>query len=117
MEIEECKRAYELMTIGMIEKSPEKLRLAMSEDARLIHMTGKVETREEYIKDILDNTLNYYDYEIINFTQDEVVIRLLAKVYGGAKSWWPLKMKTIYKKENNVIKIQECRVGIANGIR
>ena len=110
MKLEECKRAYELMTNGMIEKDENKLRLSMSKDSHLIHMTGKVETREEYIKDILNGTLNYYDYEILSFDENFCVIRLLAKVYSGSKSWWTLKMNTEYALEDDVVKIKTCKV-------
>ena len=112
MDKEECLKAYELMTIGMIEKDRHKLEESMSIDSRLIHMTGKSEAREEYINDILDGTLNYYDYEILQFDVDEVIIRLLAKVYGGSKSWWTLHMDTQYVLEDGLVKIKECRVRI-----
>ena len=113
MNREDCLKAYELMTIGMIEKDPDKLRESMSKDACLIHMTGKAETREEYIKDILDETLNYYDYEIISFSETDATIKLLAKVYGGAKSWWTLHMLTEYIIEDNKVKVKECKVRMA----
>ena len=98
------------MCEGMIQKNPEKLRLAMSHDAHLVHMTGKVETREEYIEDILDGTLNYYDYKIMRFSEDEALVQLLAKVYGGAKSWWTLRMDTVYAMENGLTKIKQSKV-------
>lgn len=109
MNIEACLKAFELITIGMIEKNKEKLIKPMSKDSCLIHMTGKIESRDEFIKDILDEILNYYDYEILSFSEGEVTIRLLAKVYGGSKSWWTLKMKTEYVLEDNLIKINLCK--------
>ncbi|MCH5180284.1 MAG: hypothetical protein J1F32_03655 [Erysipelotrichales bacterium] len=113
---EECYKAFELMTIGMIEKNEEKLIQSMSIDSHLHHMTGLVETREEYIRDILNETLNYYDYEIISFDfhYDEaiVMIRLLAKVYGGLKSWWKLKMNIKFVEEDGMTKVQNCKVHI-----
>ena len=112
MNKEDCLKAFELMTIGMIEKDAFKLKKSMSRNAHLIHMTGKIQTREEYINDILDNTLNYYDYKIISFNENEAIIKLLAKVYGGTKNWWTLHMKTIYIEEYGKIKIKECKVGI-----
>ena len=112
MNKEDCLKVFELMTIGMIEKDSSKLKESMSINAHLIHMTGKIQTREEYINDILDNTLNYYDYEILSFTENEAIIKLLAKVYGGTKNWWTLHMKTIYTEEDGKIKIKECRVGM-----
>ena len=94
----------------MIEKDSDKLRASISEDGHLIHMTGLDENREQYIKDILDGTLNYYDYQIIDFDINKATIRLFAKVYGGSKSWWTLVMHTKYAKENGLIKIKECIV-------
>lgn len=108
----DCLKTYELMIMGMIEKNSSKLKESMSKNAHLIHMTGKVETRDEYINDILDGTLNYYDYEILSFTESDVFIRLLAKVYDGDKRWWMLHMKTIYLEEDGKIKIKECKVGM-----
>ena len=102
--------AYELMIIGMIEKDTNKLKESMSKDSYLIHMTGKAESREEYIKDILDGTLNYYKYKILSFNEKEVDINLFAQVYGGSKSWWRLHMDTIYCLEEEKIKIKECKV-------
>ena len=110
MQEKDCLNAYKLMTIGMIEKDKEKLIQSMSKDSALIHMTGMSETRDEYIKDILDGTLNYYDYEIISFDVHEVTIRLQAKVYGGTKSWWTLKMATEYVIEDGLVKIKTCKV-------
>ena len=113
---EECYKAFELMTIGMIEKSKEKLIQSMSIDSHLHHMTGLVETREEYIKDILNGTLNYYDFEILSFdfynNEAIVTIRLLAKVYSGSKSWWKLKMNTKFVEEGGIVKVQDCKVHI-----
>lgn len=104
------KDTFILMIEGMIEKSKDKLINAMSNDSKLYHMTGRCESRSEYIDDILDGTLNYYDYELIGFNEDVAVVKLLAKVYGGSKSWWTLKMNIKYDEHN---KILECKAGLA----
>ena len=98
---------------GMIDKDASLLIESMSKDASLYHMTGYKETREEYIRDILNGTLNYYDYKIISFNENEAVIKLLAKVYGGSKSWWTLRMSTVYVNEEGTIKIKESKVRMA----
>ena len=110
MNKEECLKSFTLMCEGMIEKDCNKLEKSMCQSARLIHMTGLVESREEYIKDILNGTLNYYDYQIIDFDIDRARIRLLARVYGGNKSWWNLTMYTSYQDENGLLKIKESKV-------
>ena len=90
--------AFIKMCEGMIKKDRNLLEESMSDKAILIHMTGKRETREEYILDILDGTLNYYDYEIIEFNDNSAIIKLLARVYGGSKSWWRLRMNIKYEE-------------------
>ena len=113
MDNREYLKIFELMVQGMIEKDRVKLEKSMSKNARLYHMTGRCETREEYICNILDGTLNYYDYEIISFNKNNSVIKLLAKVYGGAKTWWTLSMQTTFIFEDENLKILECRVDMA----
>ncbi len=101
---------FVLFITGMIEKNKDKLNDSMSSNAYLYHMTGLKESKEEYIRDILNGTLNYYDYEIIKFDIEKVIIRLLAKVYNSNKSWWTLTIYTKYIEENNKIKLLESKV-------
>lgn len=112
MKKEDYLKTFELMTLGMIEKNRDKLEKSLSKDSKLIHMTGKSESREEYIVDILNGTLNYYDYKIISFNISEAVVQLKAKVYGSSISWWTLKMNIEYIIENDLIKIKKCKVGL-----
>lgn len=117
MNREDCYKAYELMTIGMIEKNPDKLRDSMCEDAILGHMTGREESREEYIQDILNGTLNYYDYRIEKFEFNKgfanIYIKLQAKVYNSFVSWWDLAMKASFKEEDGKVKVKKCEVRMA----
>ena len=94
----------------MIDKDRALLEEALSKDAFLYHMTGLRQTREEYIRDILDGTLNYYDVQILSYEEKQATVRLLAKVYGGAKSWWTLRMSLTYVLEDGAIKIKESNV-------
>ena len=102
-----------LLLEGMANKDRAMLEEAILKNALLFHMTGRSETREEYIQDILDGTLNYYDYRIIGSSENEVKVRLLAKVYGGNKSWWTLAMSIKYTVEDNLTKIKENKVRMA----
>lgn len=95
---------------GMVKKDRYLLEEAMSEDAYLYHLTGQRESREQYIKDIEDGILNYYDYKIIDFKGTEAAIKLLAKVYNSALSWWTLKMSISFKEVNGIKRIKECKV-------
>ena len=58
------------------------------------------------------NTLNYYDYEIVEFSMNKAVVKLCAKVYGGGKSWWRLAMTNSYADEGGTVKIKESRVSL-----
>ena len=110
MDQEQHLSCFRKLLQGMIEKDRALLEEALSKDAFLYHMTGLRETREEYIHDILVGTLNYYDYQILSFEKEQARVRLLAKVYGGSKSWWTLRMSLSYVYEDEILKIKESRV-------
>lgn len=113
MNKEECLKIYILLLEGMVEKSQSKLEEALSKYAHLYHISGQCENREEYIKDILNGVLNYYDYQIISYSDKEFVVKLLAKVYSGSKSWWKLKMTSEFVFEDHKYKIISSKVTIA----
>ena len=51
---------YEEMYIAMITKDKDKLELLHDNGFVLVHMTGMKQTKEEYIKAIVNGVLNYY---------------------------------------------------------
>jgi len=81
---------------AMIDKDAEKLNELMDDDYTLTHMSGKVQTKQEYIDDIINGVLNYYHSTIIEpeinildekharFDSD---VELDAKVYGIKGTW------------------------------
>ena len=94
---------------AMIEKDPDKLNEIMNDNYTLTHMSGKTQTKQEYIDEIMDGTLNYYKSTINNPTisitdDDKAVIKadvtLDAKVYG-MKGTWTLHSKQTMEKINN----------------
>ncbi len=44
---------------AMIEKDSEKLNELMQDNYTLTHMSGKTQTKEEYIDEIMDGQVNY----------------------------------------------------------
>lgn len=96
----------------MLDKDRAALEKSMCKDAYLYHLTGRRQSREEYIRDIQNGTLNYYDYRIEEADAEKVKVRLMAKVYGGGKSWWTLLMSVKYGVEDGLPKIKECKVRI-----
>ena len=92
---------------AMIEKDSEKLNELMLDNYTLTHMSGKTQTKEEYINEIMDGTLNYYksiiDNPTITVDDKKAVLKadvtLDAKVYG-IKGTWTLHSEQTMEKIN-----------------
>lgn len=75
---------------AMIAKDRETLERLYSDDRKFVHMSGKTQTKEEYLGELMDGTLNYYhtdlkDIEISVHGNDAVLSStsyFRAKVYG-----------------------------------
>lgn len=81
---------------AIIDKDEDKLDEMLSDDYVLVHMSGKRQSKREFIDEVLDGTLNYYKSEI----QDPTILHddennaslvgdvtLTAKVYGINGKW------------------------------
>ena len=95
---ETIKYLYRQYWQYMIEKNAAGLRRIMTEDYYLLHMTGVRQSREEFLRDLLDGTFNYYtaDHDSIVVRIDGNVAEMIGKsrvtaaVYGGRKNQWRL---------------------------
>ena len=87
--------SYEAMQQAMVDKDVEAMRALTTEDKTFTHMSGKVQTREEFFGEIADGTLNYFGYEIhdpyVTIEGDHATLTgsttLDARVYGASGSW------------------------------
>ena len=108
-EEKEVYSAYEAINKAMIEKDRAAMERYFDENLTFTHMSGKKQTREEFIGEIMDGTLNYFkvdtkDYSIsvngdtahMKFTHT-----LTAKVYGISGSW-TLGGDNTYKKRDGI---------------
>ena len=101
---------YERMYTAMIAKDEAVLREVHAEDFVLVHMTGMHQTREQYIRAIMDGTLNYYSAETedlqISVNGDEATLRgrsrVNAAVFGGGRHTWRLELLFRLRKERGV---------------
>ena len=93
---------------AMIEKDFEKLNELLEDNYTLTHMSGKTQTKDEYIGEIMDGTLNYYKSIINNpiimiKEKDKAILKadvtLDAKVYG-MKGTWTLHSEQTMEKIN-----------------
>ena len=106
-ELEVLER-YEEMQQAMIDKDIDKLNEIVENGTTFTHMSGKIQTKEEYFEEIRNSTLNYYKYKIVNpkiqvndnKAKIEAVVRLTAKVYG-IPGMWPLNITAYFEKIND----------------
>ena len=105
-DVEFIREMYRAYWKYMIEKDADGLRSLMAEDYFLMHMTGVRQSREVFIKGLLDGTFNYYsaahdviDVEVHGSEADLTgKSRVVAAVYGGGKNAWRLQGDFTLKK-------------------
>ena len=98
---------YENMQQAMIDKDMDTLEHVIKDGTTFTHMSGKTQTKDAYLGEIADGTLNYYKYNIENcniavngdtatLTAD---VTLTARVYGISGSW-TLPVNAHFEKTN-----------------
>ena len=111
------KEIYRKYWDAMIRKDADVLRDLMSDDYYLEHMTGARQSRDVFIKGLLDGTFNYYtaDHDGIDVRIDGENARMtgksrvLAAVYGGGKHAWRLQGDFTLRKEDGRWKLTSSR--------
>ncbi len=91
----EVYKSYRASCDAMINKDKAALEKYFDKDLVFVHMSGKRQTRSEYIAEILDGTLNYYKITDksceIQVSGDKALMKvshaLNAKVYGIRGEW------------------------------
>ena len=114
MEKEELIRSvYKQMYAGMISKDETLLREVLDDSFVLVHMTGMRQSKKEFIKAVLNGTLNYFSAEHehlpVEVNGDTAVLTgqsyVAAAVFGGGRSNWHLQQKCSLKKIDGKWKI------------
>ena len=116
-EKEQIRELYRNYWRYMIEKNADGLRGLMARDYCLLHMTGVMQTAEEFLRGLLDGTFNYYsahhdsiDVEIHGERATMIGrSRVVAAVYGGRKSSWHLQGDFTLRKEQGAWKLTSSR--------
>ncbi len=97
------KEAYMTMYAAMIDKDEKTLGDVLEDGFVLVHMTGLRQSKREFIRAVMDGTLNYYsaghesmDILSANCREAEMLGKTLvsAAVFGGGKSCWRLALRT-----------------------
>lgn len=95
---------------ALIDKDLDKLNEIILDDYELVHMSGKKQSKKEFIDEIMDGTLNYYKSEIReptiihdgnDFATLIADVALTAKVYGS-NGKWTLNTIASFQKINGV---------------
>ena len=114
---EEIRKLYIRYWQYMIDKDVSGLESIQSDDYCLYHMTGLKQSREEFLKGLLNGTFNYYsavhdDIEV-SINGEEAVMRgksrVVAAVYGGSRGSWRLQGDFSLRKEDGKWKFTSSR--------
>lgn len=112
---EEIRKLYHDYWQASVNRDADTLRLLLSDDYELRHMTGTRQSREEFIAAVMDGTLHYYSSDQVavdvhddhHMTGKSVVS---AAVYGGRRTTWHLLEDFTFKKENGHYVFTGCAV-------
>ena len=105
--------AYKKMYEGMIKKDEKILDEVLDDSFVLVHMTGMRQSKDAFIKAVMNGTLNYFSAEHghmpIEISGDTAVLTgqsyVAAAVFGGGRSNWHLQQKCSLKKISGEWKI------------
>ncbi|WP_026511892.1 nuclear transport factor 2 family protein [Butyrivibrio sp. LC3010] len=104
---------YKKMYEGMIKKDEKILDEVLDDSFVLVHMTGMRQSKDAFIKAVMNGTLNYFSAEHehmpIEISGDAAVLTgqsyVAAAVFGGGRSNWHLQQKCSLKKISGEWKI------------
>ena len=105
----EVLNRYKAMEQAMVDANIDTLNEIILEGTTFRHMSGKVQTKEEYLNDIKNGALDYQAYTIeneeITIDGDDAYIKakvtLTANAYGAQGSW-PFNVNAHMKKINGI---------------
>ena len=97
---------YKKMYEGMIKKDEKILDEVLDDSFVLVHMTGMRQSKDAFIKAVMNGTLNYFraehEHMPIEISGDTAVLTgqsyVAAAVFGGGRSNWHLQQKCSFKK-------------------
>ena len=111
--MEEIKQLYIDLCDASISQDIDKLNSILADDYVLVHMTGKRQSKEDYINSVINGELTYFEskHESIEVQIDGDTAKVIGKTmtlaspFGMSKSWWRLRQDLELEKINNEWKI------------
>ena len=95
----QIEQLYREMYRAMVEKDSATLDRVHADEFVLVHMTGMRQSKREYIRAIMDGTLNYY-----SATHEQTDIAL-----DGGRSTWRLQLRFGLVRRNGRWQFTEAR--------
>ena len=110
MSEQEIKDQYRAFYRAAIAKDRAGMEATLDETFHLTHMTGMRQSRDEYIRDILRGTMNYYSEEPVKLMATAIGDRgtlcaqsiVEAAVFGGGRHTWRLQLDMEAEKRDGV---------------
>ncbi|MBR1703401.1 MAG: nuclear transport factor 2 family protein [Lachnospiraceae bacterium] len=115
---EQIIKLYHDMYVAMVKKDEAELDRVHGDSFVLIHMTGMHQSKQAYIRAIMDGTLNYYSEKTdsldvyIKEPDNAVLIGksfVNAAVFGGGKHTWRLQLRFELKKIGDEWKLTKAQ--------
>lgn len=96
---------YKQMQTAMVEKDELTLNEVIKDGTTFTHMSGKTQTKQEYIADIISKRLDYQAYKIehpeVTIEGNKAFLKarvsLTARAYG-AQGTWPFDVSAYFEK-------------------
>ena len=93
---------------ALINKDKYSIESFLAPSFQLIHMTGMVSSKNQFINEVMGGIFNYYKARLVNpriqivnnFAKMIVDIQFDAMIYG-TRSYWTLHSKNTFQKLNN----------------
>jgi hypothetical protein len=90
------RAAYDAQREAMVAGDAEALGALLADGFRLTHMTGHVQSREEWLADLESGSMTYHAIEDVEVTVSSSVLtvrsRTEATIWGGHGTW-PLRLR------------------------
>lgn len=100
---------YRKLYAAMVNQDTAALEQVLAPEMTLTHMTGYVQSRDEWISQVGDGQMRYYQAREDNI-KDVVVTgehasltgqnQVQASIWGSSKNWWRLQLKATLAKRN-----------------
>ena len=105
---EQISKLYHDIYAAMTAKDEAELNRVLDDSFVLVHMTGMRQGKQEYIRAIMNGTLNYFSEKTENIDIEadggRAVLtgnsRVSAAVFGGGRHTWRLALRLEAKKSN-----------------